>query len=118
MAKFYDCIGFQQQKEVRPGIFQPVIVERKYMGDILRDSRRFNSVADKVNDDIVMSNEFSILADPFALNNFSTAVYVMYMKQRFKISSIEVLYPRLKISVGGVYNGPTPEDAECPCKGN
>lgn len=115
MAKFYGKIGFQCQQEVRPGIFQPVITERTYIGDVTRQYTRFSSVSDKVNDDINISNDISVIADPFALNNFSTAIYIVYMGQRFRISDVEVLYPRLKFSMGGVYNGPTPKDAECPC---
>lgn len=114
MAKFYGKIGFQQQVEVRPGIWQPVVEEREYIGDIHRNSRRFSSVADKVNEDINMSNEISIIADPFALNNFSQMLYVEYFGQLFRISDVEVLYPRLKFSLGGVYNGPTAKDAGCP----
>lgn len=116
MAKFYGKIGFQHQVEKRPGIFQPVITERPYIGDVTRNYTRFNTVSDKVNDDINISNDISIIADPFALNNFSTAIYIVYMGQRFKISDVEVLYPRLKFSIGGVYNGPVAEDAEHTCE--
>jgi len=115
MAKFYGKIGFQHQEEVRPGIWQPVIVEREYAGDVERQFTRFSPVSEKVNDDINISNDISILADPFALNNFSTIKYVVYFGQRITVSNVEVLYPRLKISMGGVYNGPVPKDAEDPC---
>lgn len=115
MAKFYGKIGFQRQEEVRPGIWQPVIIEREYAGDIERQFTRFSAVSEKVNDDINISNDISILADPFALNNFSTMKYIVYLGQRISVSSVEVLYPRLRISMGGVYNGPTPKDAEDPC---
>lgn len=115
MAKFYDKIGFQIQKEVRPGIWKPVITEHIYGGDVLRQSFQSSQVSEKVNDDINISNEIAIIADPFALNHFSQMVYVNYMGQRVKVSSVEVLYPRLKIRMGGVYNGPTAENAETPC---
>lgn len=115
MAKFYGKIGFQIQKEVRPGIWKAVIEEHTYAGDVLRQYTRFSSVNEKVNDDINISNDIAILADPFAMLNFSHMIYVCYMGQRIKISDVEPLYPRIKFSMGGVYNGPTAENAESPC---
>lgn len=107
MAKFYGPIGFAVSKETRPGVWQDEIVERKYRGDVNRISRRLQST-DQVNDDITISNEFSILADPFASEHFHSMRYVQYMGARWKVSNVEVKYPRLILTIGGLYNGPTP----------
>lgn len=107
MAKFYGPIGFAVSKETRPGVWQDEIVERKYRGDVNRISRRLQST-DQVNDDITISNEFSILADPFANGNFHSMRYITYMGARWKVSNVEVKYPRLILTIGGLYNGPTP----------
>lgn len=107
MAKFYGPIGFAVSKETRPGVWQDEIVERKYRGDVNRISRRLQST-DQVNDDITISNEFSILADPFANGNCHSMRYVQYMGARWKVSNVEVKYPRLILTIGGLYNGPTP----------
>lgn len=107
MAKFYGPIGFAVSKETRPGVWQDEIVERKYRGDVNRISRRLQST-DQVNDDITISNEFSILADPFASGNFHSMRYIKYMGARWKVSNVEVKYPRLILTIGGLYNGPTP----------
>lgn len=58
-----------------------------------------------MNDDINVSNEISILADPYANQNFHAMRYVEFMGAKWKISGVEVQYPRLILSVGGVYNG-------------
>nr|WP_302637467.1 hypothetical protein [uncultured Clostridium sp.] len=80
------------------------IVERSYYGDVIRNIRRLQS-SENLNDDINVSNEISIVADAFANQNFHSMRYVEYMGTKWKVSSIEVKYPRLILSIGGVYNG-------------
>lgn len=104
MAKFFGPIGYAESKEIRPGVFQDVITERYYHGDITRNTRRLQST-DKVNDDIEISNEISIVADPFANGNFHAMRYVGFMGAKWKITSVEVAYPRLRLTIGGVWNG-------------
>ena len=104
MAKFYGKIGYASTVETKPGVYEEQIVERSYYGDLIRNTRRLQS-ADKVNDDINISNEISIVADPYATNNFHTMRYAVFMGTKWKISNVEVSYPRLILTLGGVYNG-------------
>ena len=104
MAKFYGKIGYANTVETKPGVYEEQIVERSYYGDLIRNTRRLQS-ADQVNDDINISNEISIVADPYATNNFHTMRYVVFMGTKWKISNVEVSYPRLILMLGGVYNG-------------
>ena len=104
MAKFYGKIGYCETKEIRPGVWDEVITERIYFGDVNKLSRRLRT-EDKVIDNITISNEISILADPFAYENFSTIKYVEYMGAKWKISNVEVKFPRLILVTGGLYNG-------------
>ena len=105
MAKFYGPIGYvTDTKEIRPGVFEEVITERNYYGDVVRNNRRLQT-ADKVNDDIDISNEISILADAFAYSNFHNMRYIRFMGAKWKISSVDVQRPRLVLSIGGLYNG-------------
>lgn len=104
MAKFYGKIGYANTVETKPGIYDEQIVERSYYGDLIRNTRRLQS-ADQVNDDINISNEISIVADPYATNNFHTMRYAVFMGTKWKISNVEVSYPRLILTLGGVYNG-------------
>lgn len=103
MAKFYGPIGFATTVEKVPGVHVEEITERYYSGDVIRNTRRLQST-DKVNDDINISNEISILADPFANGNFHAMRYVGFMGAKWKITNIEVQYPRLILSIGGLYN--------------
>lgn len=103
MAKFSGPIGYAVTEETRPGVWEERITERYYRGDVTRNTRRLQS-SDKLNDDIEISNEISILADPFANGNFHAMRYVGFMGAKWKISNVEVQYPRLILTLGGVYN--------------
>ena len=103
MAKFYGVIGYAVTKETAPGVWTEEITEQSYYGDLTRNMRRLQDSGD-LNDDINVANEISIVADPFAYQNFHTMRYVEFMGAKWKISSVEVQYPRLILTVGGVYN--------------
>lgn len=104
MAKFYGAIGFAETKETSPGVYNEEIVEHFYYGDLIRNNRRLQS-GDKVNDDINVSNEISIVADPYANEHFYAMRYVSFMGAKWKISNVDIQYPRLILTLGGVYNG-------------
>lgn len=103
MAKFYGKIGYVTTQETKPGVWTPVVVEKNYYGDVLRNNRKLES-ASQVNDNINISNEISIVADPYAYENFYTMKYVIFMNVKWKISNVDVQYPRLILSLGGLYN--------------
>ena len=103
MAKFCGVIGYVITRETEPGIYVEEIVENEYYGDVIRNTRRLRE-ASKVNDDINISNQISIVADPFANNNFHTMRYIMFMGAKWKIIEVEVQYPRLILTIGGLYN--------------
>lgn len=103
MAKFYGKIGYAETVETEPGIYEEHIVERSYFGDLIRNTRRLQN-SGSVNDDINVGNEISIVADPYANEHFYSMRYVEFMGAKWKVSNIEVQYPRLILSLGGVYN--------------
>ena len=104
MAKYYGKIGFAITSEDRPGVWKEHITERPYGGDILNNTRRLELV-DKVNADLNISNRISIVADPYAKLNFHSMRYAVYMGAKWRISSVEVQYPRLILNLGGIWNG-------------
>lgn len=104
MAKWYGPIGYAETVEIRPGVHKDVITERMYSGDLLQNSRSLQS-SDQLNDDINVANKISIIADPFAYQNFHSMKYVEFMGAKWKITKVEVNHPRLILTVGGVYNG-------------
>ena len=105
MAKYYGKIGFATTVEdpEDSGIWKEKITNRQYSGDILNNTRRLEAV-EKVNSDINISNRISIIADPYAKLNFHSMRYAEYLGSKWKISSVEVSFPRLILNLGGLYN--------------
>lgn len=104
MAKWYGLIGYAETVEVKPGKWVEQITTRSYYGDLTRNARKLQTT-DKVNDDINIANELSIVSDPYAMSNFHSMRYAEFMGAKWKIDNVEVQYPRLLLSLGGVYNG-------------
>ena len=104
MAKWYGAIGYAETSETTPGVWTEQITERNYYGDLTRNTRRLQT-ADQLNDNINISNEFSIVADPYANQNFHSMRYAKFMGTAWKITAVEVQYPRLILTLGGEYNG-------------
>lgn len=103
MPKFYGAVGYAKTVETSPGVSVEQITERNYYGDVIRNTRRLQG-ADKVNDDINISNEISIVADPYANDHFYAIRYVVFQGAKWKVSNVDVQYPRLILSLGGLYN--------------
>ena len=103
MAKYCGKIGFRSTRETEPGIWTEGIVERTYYGDLIRFYKRTES-SDKVNSDINISNQISIVADAYANNNCFAILYAEFMGAKWMVNSIDVNYPRLILSLGGLYN--------------
>ena len=104
MAKWFGTIGFGNTVETKPGIWEDVITECEYYGETSNTVGRPQTI-DKVNDNIKINNTLSIVADPFAFQNFHSIKYATYEGIKWKVSAVEVQYPHLILSMGEVYNG-------------
>jgi len=104
MSKFYGPIGYITQKEISPGVWDEVVVEHSYRGDIIQNARR-REASEHKNDNLTISNQLSIIADPFLYENSSTIRYVLWLGVRWKVTNIEIQRPRLILTLGEVYNG-------------
>lgn len=104
MAKWYGKIGYADNVEVEPGLREDSIVEKSYFGDLTRNTRKLQTSGD-INDNLNIANELSIVADPYAVQNFYKMRYVEFNRAKWKITDVEVQYPRLILSIGGLWNG-------------
>lgn len=102
--KWYGVIGFGETVETKPGVWEDKITQRTYFGDVTRNTRMLQS-GGQVNDNINVSNLISVVADPYANQNFHSIRYIEFMGTKWKVSNVDVQYPRLILTVGGVYNG-------------
>lgn len=109
MARFYGEVGYANSIETPAGsgIWKDVITEYSYFGDVVRNTRKLDS-GDKLNEDISVNNSISIVADQQAVDNIFNIRYIRWMSALWTVTNVEVQHPRLILSLGSVYNGPTP----------
>jgi hypothetical protein len=107
MPKFSGKVGYGISTEIRTGIWDDVISERKHRGNVVRNTRRLEPTLEKVNDDLSVGNSISIVADAYASKHFWAIRYVEWQGTLWIVENVEVQSPRLLLRLGGVYNGPT-----------
>ena len=106
MAKWHGKVGYAICEEVSPGVWQDKITICEYSGDVTRLTSRRSASQDSTNDELILDQQISILADPFAYQNFHSIKFVEFMGTMWKVTSVNPQYPRLVLTAGGVYNGP------------
>ena len=104
MAKFSGIVGYSATVETSPGVWKKKFVERNCYGDLVRGSKR-NDNSDKVNNDISVDAQVSIIADPYARVNFMNIAYVEWQGIKWKVTSVDpTQYPRIILNLGGLFN--------------
>lgn len=104
--KYYGNIGFAVTEETSPGVFVEQITERTYYGDVLDYGRNLQN-GESINDNVRINNQLSIVADDKAYNDMANIRYAVFMGIKWKVSSVRVLTPRLLLTLGDEWNGPT-----------
>lgn len=104
--RYYGKVGYFDTVEVKPGLFENQMIYKSYKGDVLRNYKRNQDT--KVNSDVSVTNSISIVADPYAQTHFFNIKCVEWQGAFWKVSSVEVQYPRLILEIGGLYD----EDVE------
>lgn len=113
--KFSGEIGFWVDEiETEPGIWRGEIMERHYVGEVLRNTRSFQQASDQMNDEFRVSNRISILSDMHMRQNWASIRYVVWNGQKLKVTNVEINYPRLILDIGGIYNGEDKVNAPMP----
>lgn len=103
--RFFGVVGFAITEETTPGVWEDKVIEREYYGDANKIRSHWER-SDTLNDDIRISTEISIIADPFAHEQFPYIKYVNYMGHKWSVSDIDISdAPRILLTLGGLYNG-------------
>lgn len=113
MAKFYGEIGYGETVEKASGVWVDNIVEYKYYGDVIRNTRKLTD-GENVNSDISVNNSISVVADAYANEHFFAIRYIRWAGTLWTVSDVEVQSPRLLLRLGGVYNGPETPAPDTP----
>jgi hypothetical protein len=105
MAKWYGKIGYSETAETAPGVWTSQETVREYYGDVIRNTTRWSGNPESTNNNLTVNSQISIVADPFAINKFYSMKWIEFMGTRWKIDSVDPQFPRLLLTLGGVYNG-------------
>ena len=113
--KWYGKVGYYIPIETAPGVWKDRIVEKYYYGDAYKSpTARWNDIpinsGNTINKTPMLKIDISILADSTAYNNFMHIKYIEYMGELYTIASVTPQRPRILLSVGELYSGPTGEE--------
>lgn len=111
--RYFGRVGYGVPAEATPGVYVDGITERLYTGDVLQNTRNLRT-EDKVNPDLSVSNQISIVADAFMNDNFMNIRYIEWAGILWTVDNVEVQPPRLLLRLGEVYNGPTSVVTDSP----
>jgi len=103
MTRFFGRIGFVDTYESSPGIWSERTIAPTYIGDVVTNRRRFDS-GESINDDPVLVNYISVVCDKFMVENYHAMRWVEHNGIKWKITAVELEYPRAKINFGGKWN--------------
>lgn len=103
MARYHGAVGFVNSKETAPDVYSSDLNERKYTGDVTRNTRRLENPG-QVNDNVVVNNLISIVGDTYAFQHFFDIRYAKWMGVKWKVTNVEIQRPRLILTLGEVYN--------------
>lgn len=106
--RFYGAVGYASLESTAPGVWNEVITEKTYYGDVIQNSRRLeppSTVPPVTNSGVSLENSFSILADADAYANFMNMRYVVWEGKYWIITDVEVHRPRLVLTIGGLWDG-------------
>lgn len=105
MARWFGKVGYSETVETVPGVWTPQDTTREYYGDVIRNSARWSVNSDSTNDDLTFNCQISIVADPFAIEKFHSMTWIEFEGTKWKITGVEPQFPRLLLTLGGVFNG-------------
>lgn len=105
MNKWYGKVGYIMLEETEPGVWEENVIVRKYYGDILRNRPGWQTNSESTNDNLTVNSQISIVLDDFAYQQSHFIKFVEFMGSMWEVDSIEPQYPRLILTLGGVWNG-------------
>ena len=101
--RYHGFIGYSVDVETYPGVWEEEIVEHEYYGNVIK--QRINVQGEKtINPKITISNNISIIANPYAYEHVEAIRYVTYLGKKWNVTDIEIQTPRIILTLGDIYN--------------
>ena len=102
--KYHGNVGYFETIEKKPGLYEEGLTYHESKGDVLSNTKR-NSTTNSVNPTITVSDQISIVADPYAREHFFNIRCVEYQGALWSVTEVDANHPpRLILSLGGLYN--------------
>jgi len=102
--RYHGKVGYFETVETKPGLMEEKLIFMEYYGDILRNTKR-DSSGSNINETITLSNQISIVADPYARDHFFKIRCIEYQGALWSVTDVDAgQYPRLILSMGGLYH--------------
>jgi hypothetical protein len=103
-------LGFGRNVQTAPGVWDDVITERDYVGDVIQRTEVL-AQSDTVLPQYRTTTSISVLSGGVDKQNYSDLRYVTYAGVHWKIASAVLQWPRVVIYIGEEYRGPLPTPA-------
>lgn len=102
--RWFGKIGFGTEVDKGYGNVEKEPIEKQYYGELTRSSQKNQYGQSSTNAEITLNNELQIVADKWALTHIHDMIYAEIAGAKWNILSVEEHYPRLYLSIGGVYH--------------
>lgn len=110
MSKFSGTLAIVNEFADDTGIWQREVQKYPIAGDFYQDNTA-RLTGEKINEDLSFSMRFSFLASPNLMTILSedsqaiTPLYIEYLGLKLKVNSMTFQWPRLILTVSGVWTG-------------
>lgn len=102
--KFVGKLGYNITQKTSPGVYEDTIIEKDVTGNTISANYRLENPSDVILD-MNLQTKVSIVMDSYIKQNFGYIKYVKFQGVAWKVNSVDVQYPRLILTLGGLYNG-------------
>lgn len=103
MTRYSGLVGYGQQVEVEPGVWDTEDKEVMMKGDLLRQNANIQDSG--INDKVSLNHRVSLIGDAYAFDNYYNMKWVTVNGFKWAVSAIELQRPRLIVTLGGIWNG-------------
>ena len=96
-------IGYARTEETSPGVYQQIITEKQYYGDLVRSTAQIID-SSTINSSVKLNNNISVLCNNYMSDNLGCVRYLTFKKSKWKVSSMEIKDNRIIFTLGDLYN--------------
>jgi hypothetical protein len=106
--KFRTIVGFGFNQEVEDCEWEDVVEEKTYVVEQKKNMQRFVTGA-TTSGELKITNSYEIVGNSYLFEHIDDIRYLVLKGKRHIVETAELIdTPRVKVTIGGIYNGPQP----------